>query len=127
VALAGAALLGHLHWWRAGSPAPDLKVAGAEAAGVDWSGFPASPPAGYETAPGKRRPGRSGTEKRKRNAITISLTDEELAQLEVLAKACGGSLSGAVKGLLAEAAERAHLDAAGRGSATRATGAASAR
>lgn len=106
--LATKALRGHLWWWRRGEPAPDLEVpdvAGPEA--VDWSGFPAEAPGGYETKPGKRRVGKgSVVTNRNRERLALTLSPRGKAALERVAKARGLSLSECVERLALEADEK---------------------
>lgn len=80
---------GHLYWWRLGQPADGLAVTDGRgtpvpASGVDWAGFPATPPPGYATRPSP--PAASG---RLKKLVPINLTSAQLAMLDRQARAVG--------------------------------------
>jgi hypothetical protein len=103
VALERNALLGHLHWWREGSPAEDLTVPGVKGpGGVDWTGFPTEPPEGYEEGPPRKRAsgGRGPTipqAERKRKQLNVTISEEAFEALGRVAARFGGNKSAAVE------------------------------
>lgn len=111
VQLKGTPLLGHLYWWRKGEAAKDLtvpSVTGPKA--VDWTGFPAEPPEGYEDPPKRKRS--SGVSPAKTQAERtskikgVTLTPEARVKLKALAKADGGNESACVERLIHEAYDK---------------------